>query len=152
MALESYFEEIILLFDKLRKANENFLINSHEQEDFEKLVDIRSEYFDELDIAKNYLIDELAKLKSDTDYYSMELSEIIGELPKLYPDLLQYRNKVIEALQNLMESERNVSECMTDLKDDIKKELSHARTGKKTLNAYKPVTGYAGSHFIDSKK
>ena len=36
--------------------------------------------------------------------------------------------------------------------DDIKKELSQARTSKKTLNAYKPASGYSGSHFIDSKK
>ena len=64
----------------------------------------------------------------------------------------QLRNKLVEVLQSLIDSENNLSEIMTTARDDIKKELIQARTSKKTLNAYKPVTGYAGSHFIDSKK
>ena len=82
----------------------------------------------------------------------MEIIDLVRELPNHYPELIPYRNQVIEALQKLVESEKNVSENMTTLRDDIKQELNHARTGKKTLNAYKPVSGYAGSHFIDSKK
>lgn len=152
MELESFYKEIIDIYNKLKADNENFLINNLGQEAFEELIDKRSEYLDNLQIIEENLKDELSNLKPDLDYFSMNLIELARELPNIYPNLLQYRNKLIETLESLIESEKNLSENMTSLRDDIKKDLSHARTGKKTLNAYKPVTGYSGSHFIDSKK
>ena len=152
MSLEKCYEELIQLYDKLRKANENFLIENSEQEGFERLVNQRFEYFDDISAVRDNIIDELSEQQIDFEYKSMDLIDLIRELPRVFPNLLQYRAKVLEALQKLIESENNVSDSMTELRNDIKKELSHARTGKKTLNAYKPVSGYAGSHFIDSKK
>ena len=152
MAIEPYYEKLILLYDKLRIANENLLINNKGQEAFEELVEYRFEYFDEISRIRDDLVDELSELKLDFSYETMDLASILKELPNYYPNLLQYRNKLIEALKKLVDSENNVSENMTDLKEDIRKELSQARTSKKTLNAYKPATGYSGSHFIDSKK
>ncbi len=152
MALESFYQELIKIYDKLRKANENLLINNSDQDGLQALVDQRSAYFDEIFILRDELALELSKIKAPIDYDSMEIIELVRELPNHYPELIPYRNQVIEALQKLVESEKNVSENMTTLRDDIKQELNHARTGKKTLNAYKPVSGYAGSHFIDSKK
>lgn len=152
MALESFYEELTQIYNNLRKANEELLINNSDQEGLIELVDKRSAYLDEIYILRDGLAMELSKMKSPIDYDSMEIIELIRELPKYYPELISYRNQVIEALQKLIESEKNVSENMTSIRDDIKQELNHARTSKKTLNAYKPVTGYAGSHFIDSKK
>lgn len=152
MALESFYEELIKIYNKLRKANEDLLINNSDQEGLQALVDQRSAYFDEIYILRDELAIELSKIKVPIDYDSMEIVELVRELPNHYPELIPYRNQVIEALQKLVESEKNVSENMISMRDDIKQELNHARTGKKTLNAYKPVSGYAGSHFIDSKK
>lgn len=152
MALESFYEELIKIYNKLRKANEDLLINNSDQEGLQTLVDQRSAYFDEIYILRDELAIELSKIKVPIDYDSMEIVELVRELPNHYPELIPYRNQVIEALQKLVESEKNVSENMISMRDDIKQELNHARTGKKTLNAYKPVSGYAGSHFIDSKK
>ncbi|MBR4569601.1 MAG: hypothetical protein IKO19_02880 [Candidatus Riflebacteria bacterium] len=152
MALESYYQELIKIYNKLRKANEDLLINNSDQDGLQAIVDQRSAYFDEIYILRDELALELSKIKAPIDYDSMEIIELVRELPNHYPELISYRNQVIEALQKLVESEKNVSENMTTLRDDIKQELNHARTGKKTLNAYKPVSGYAGSHFIDSKK
>ena len=152
MALESFYEELIKIYNKLRKANEDLLINNSDQEGLQALVDQRSAYFDEIYILRDELAIELSKIKAPIDYDSMEIVELVRELPNHYPELIPYRNQVIEALQKLVESEKNVSENMISMRDDIKQELNHARTGKKTLNAYKPVSGYAGSHFIDSKK
>ena len=152
MALESFYEELIKIYNKLRKANEDLLINNSDQEGLQALVDQRSAYFDEIYILRDELAIELSRLKAPLDYDSMEIVDMVRELPNHYPELIPYRNQVIEALQKLVESEKNVSENMTSMRDDIKQELNHARTGKKTLNAYKPVSGYAGSHFIDSKK
>ena len=152
MALESFYEELINIYNNLRKANENLLINNSDQEGLLALVDQRSAYFDEIYDLRDQLALELSKMKTPIDYDSMEIIELLRELPNHYPELIPYRNQVIEALQKLVESEKNVSENMGSIRDDIKQELNHARTGKKTLNAYKPVTGYAGSHFIDSKK
>jgi hypothetical protein len=152
MALESFYEELIKIYNKLRKANEKLLINNSDQEGLQALVDQRSAYFDEIYILIDELAIELSKIKAPIDYDSMEIVELVRELPNHYPELIPYRNQVIESLQKLVESEKNVSENMTSMRDDIKQELNHARTGKKTLNAYKPVSGYAGSHFIDSKK
>ena len=152
MALESYYQELIKIYNKLRKANEDLLINNSDQDGLQAIVDQRSAYFDEIYILRDELALELSKIKAPIDYDSMEIIELVRELPNHYPELITYRNQVIEVLQKLVESEKNVSENMTTLRDDIKQELNHARTGKKTLNAYKPVSGYAGSHFIDSKK
>lgn len=152
MALESFYQELIKIYNKLRKANEDLLINNSDQDGLQALVDQRSAYFDEIYILRDELALELSKIKAPIDYDSMEIIDLVRELPNHYPELIPYRNQVIEALQKLVESEKNVSENMTTLRDDIKQELNHARTGKKTLNAYKPVSGYAGSHFIDSKK
>ena len=152
MALESFYQELIKIYNKLRKANEDLLINNSDQDGLQALVDQRSAYFDEIYILRDELALELSKVKAPIDYDSMEIIDLVRELPNHYPELIPYRNQVIEALQKLVESEKNVSENMTTLRDDIKQELNHARTGKKTLNAYKPVSGYAGSHFIDSKK
>ncbi|MBQ3644819.1 MAG: hypothetical protein II961_09505 [Candidatus Riflebacteria bacterium] len=152
MALESFYEELTKIYNKLRKANEDLLINNSDQEGLQALVDQRSAYFDEIYILRDELAIELSKIKAPIDYDSMEIVELVRELPNHYPELIPYRNQVIEALQKLVESEKNVSENMISMRDDIKQELNHARTGKKTLNAYKPVSGYAGSHFIDSKK
>ena len=152
MALESFYQELIKIYNKLKKANEDLLINNSDQDGLQTLVDQRSAYFDEIYILRDELALELSKIKAPIDYDSMEIIELVRELPNHYPELIPYRNQVIEALQKLVESEKNVSENMTTLRDDIKQELNHARTGKKTLNAYKPVSGYAGSHFIDSKK
>ena len=152
MALESFYQELIKIYNKLRKANEDLLIKNSDQDGLQALVDQRSAYFDEIYILRDELALELSKIKAPIDYDSMEIIELVRELPNHYPELIPYRNQVIEALQKLVESEKNVSENMTTLRDDIKQELNHARTGKKTLNAYKPVSGYAGSHFIDSKK
>ena len=152
MALETFYKELIKIYDKLRKANEELLINNSDQEGLQALVDQRSAYFDEIYILRDELALELSKIKAPIDYDSMEIVELVRELPNHYPELIPYRNQVIEALQKLVDSEKNVSENMTSIRDDIKQELNHARTGKKTLNAYKPVSGYAGSHFIDSKK
>ena len=152
MALESFFEELANIYNNLRKANEELLINNSDQDGLVALVDKRSAYLDEIYVLRDELALELSKIKAPIDYDSMEMIELVRELPNHYPELISYRNKVIEALQNLVESEKNVSENMSSMRDDIKQELNHARTGKKTLNAYKPATGYAGSHFIDSKK
>ena len=152
MALESFYQELIKIYNKLRKANEDLLINNSDQDGLQALVDQRSAYFDEIYILRDELALELSKIKAPIDYDSMEIIDLVRELPNHYPELIPYRNQVIEALQKLVESEKNVSENMTTLRDNIKQELNHARTGKKTLNAYKPVSGYAGSHFIDSKK
>ena len=152
MALESFFEELANIYNNLRKANEELLINNSDQDGLIALVDKRSAYLDEIYVLRDELALELSKIKAPIDYDSMEMIELVRELPNHYPELISYRNKVIEALQNLVESEKNVSENMSSMRDDIKQELNHARTGKKTLNAYKPATGYAGSHFIDSKK
>ena len=152
MALEAFYQELIKIYNKLRKANEDLLINNSDQDGLQALVDQRSAYFDEIYILRDELALELSKIKAPIDYDSMEIIELVRELPNHYPELIPYRNQVIEALQKLVDSEKNVSENMTTLRDDIKQELNHARTGKKTLNAYKPVSGYAGSHFIDSKK
>ena len=152
MALESFYEELIKIYNNLRKANEDLLINNSDQDGLMTLVDQRSAYFDEIYDLRDQLVIELSKLKTPIDYDSMEIIELLRELPNHYPELISYRNQVIEALQKLVESEKNVSENMSSIRDDIKQELNHARTGKKTLNAYKPATGYAGSHFIDSKK
>ncbi|MBQ2594894.1 MAG: hypothetical protein II567_16635 [Candidatus Riflebacteria bacterium] len=152
MALESFYEELTKIYNNLRKANEELLINNSDQDGLIALVDKRSAYFDEIYVLRDELAMELSRMKSPIDYDSMEIIELIRELPNHYPELISYRNQVIEALQKLVESEKNVSENMSTMRDDIKQELNHARTGKKTLNAYKPVTGYAGSHFIDSKK
>ena len=152
MALESFYQELIKIYNKLKKANEDLLINNSDQDGLQALVDQRSAYFDEIYILRDELALELSKIKAPIDYDSMEIIELVRELPNHYPELIPYRNQVIEALQKLVESEKNVSENMTTLRDDIKQELNHARTGKKTLNAYKPASGYAGSHFIDSKK
>ena len=152
MALESYFEELANIYNNLRKANEELLINNSDQDGLIALVDKRSAYLDEIYVLRDELTLELSKIKASIDYDSMEMIELVRELPNHYPELISYRNKVIEALQKLVESEKNVSENMSSMRDDIKQELNHARTGKKTLNAYKPATGYAGSHFIDSKK
>ena len=152
MALESFYQELINIYNKLRKANEDLLINNSDQDGFLALVAQRSAYLDEIYVLRDDLALEISKLKVPIDYDSMEIIEMVRELPNHYPELIPYRNQVIEALQKLVESEKNVSENMTAMRDDIKQELNHARTGKKTLNAYKPVTGYAGSHFIDSKK
>ena len=152
MALESFYEELTKIYNNLRKANEELLINNSDQDGLIALVDKRSVYFDEIYVLRDELAMELSRMKSPIDYDSMEIIELIRELPNHYPELISYRNQVIEALQKLVESEKNVSENMSTMRDDIKQELNHARTGKKTLNAYKPVTGYAGSHFIDSKK
>ena len=146
MALESYYQELIKIYNKLRKANEDLLINNSDQDGLQAIVDQRSAYFDEIYILRDELALELSKIKAPIDYDSMEIIELVRELPNHYPELISYRNQVIEALQKLVESEKNVSENMTTLRDDIKQELNHARTGKKTLNAYKPVSGYAGSH------
>ena len=152
MALESFYEKLIKIYNNLRKANEDLLINNSGEEGLLELVDKRSAYLDNIDILRNELVSELSKIKVPIDYDSMEIIELVRELPNHYPELILHRNNVIEALQKLIESEKNVSENMTSIRDDIKQELNLARTGKKTLNAYKPVTGYAGSHFIDSKK
>ena len=152
MALESFYQELIKIYNKIRKANEDLLINNSDENGLQALVDQRSAYFDEIYILRDELAIELSKIKAPIDYDSMEIIELVRELPNHYPELIPYRNQVIEALQKLVDSEKNVSENMTTLRDDIKQELNHARTGKKTLNAYKPASGYAGSHFIDSKK
>ncbi len=152
MSLESYYDELISIYNQLRIANENFLINNTGQEGFEELVNQRSIYFDDIEIIKSSIIQHLKTLNVDFDYYSMEITDIINELPNHFDYLLPYKNKVIEALQKLIESENNVTENMTNLRNDIKQELSHTRNSKKTLNAYKPVTGYVGSHFIDKQK
>ena len=152
MSLEQNYEELVQLYDKLRKANEDFLIENSGQEGFESLVNQRFEYLDNISIIRDNIVDELSNSNIELEYITMDLIDLIRELPRFFPNLLQYRAKVLESLQKLIESENNVSDSMNELRNDIKRELSHARTGKKTLNAYKPVTGYAGSHFIDSKK
>ena len=135
MALESFYQELIKIYNKLKKANEDLLINNSDQDGLQALVDQRSAYFDEIYILRDELAIELSKIKAPIDYDSMEIIELVRELPNHYPELIPYRNQVIEALQKLVESEKNVSENMTTLRDDIKQELNHARTGKKTLNA-----------------
>ena len=152
MSLESYYESLVKSYDQLRKANENFLINNTGIDGFTNLVDMRAAILDDIEILHGDLLCELATLKANIDYDSMSLIELIRELPMLYPQLLPYKNKVIEALENLVKSEKNVAENAKDERDDLKKQLVHARTGQQTLNAYKPLTGYNGSHFIDSKK
>ena len=152
MSLEYYYERLTKLYNILRKANEDYLINNTGIEGFEQLINLRSTFFDEISELKEDLVKEISLLYIDLDYKSMELSELLRELPRFYPNLQNLKNDLLEALQKLVESENNVSEIMTEVRNDLKKELSQARTGKKTLNAYKPVTGYAGSHFIDKKK
>lgn len=152
MSLENHYESLVKSYDQLRKANENYLINNSGIDGFTELIDLRSAILDDLEILHEDLISELASLKANIDYDSLSLIELIRELPKLYPQLLPYKNKVIEALENLIKSENNVSEIAKEERNELKKQLGHARTGQQTLNAYKPLTGYNGSHFIDSKK
>ncbi len=152
MSLENYYERLTVIYNILRKANEDYLINNTGIEGFEKLIDLRSTYFDEINELKDELVKDISLLYLDLDYNKMEFFELLKELPRFYPNLLDLKNELLEALQKLVESENNLSEIMTEVRNDLKKELSQARTGKKTLNAYKPATGYAGSHFIDKKK
>ena len=108
--------------------------------------------FDDLDLIREDLIKELSMLKAQFDYSSMELPEIIRELPNYYPETRQLYNQIIENLKKLIESEKNVDEEMQNAKEELKNQIHQTRRGNKTLNAYKPLTGYTGSHFLDKTK
>lgn len=152
MSLEMYYDSLVKSYDQLRKANEKYLIENTGVDGFSELVDTRAAIMDDIEILHDDLVIELTTIKANIDYDSLKLIDLIGELPNLYPQLDSYKNNVIDALQKLMKSEKDVSDCVTEQRDELKKQLTHARTGQQTLNAYKPLTGYNGSHFIDSKK
>lgn len=150
--LESYYKELIDLYNNLKNNNEKFLINNGDDEAFTELVNNRAVYIDDIYLLRNDLIKELKKTNIKLNYDTLELFEILRELPNYFPNLIQLKNQLIESLQKLIESENYINEIMTNLRDDLKKEITQARTGKKTLNAYKPTNGYSGSHFIDKTK
>lgn len=152
MTLESIYEKLIEYYTELRKSNEQFLIDGSSMENFENLIDKRTAIFDEINNLREDLVKEISTLYIDLDYDNMELFEILRELPRFYPNLSDYKKRTVEALKKLMASEENVSDDMTEQRDDLKREINQARASKKTLSAYKPSSGYAGSHFIDRKK
>lgn len=152
MSINSCLEDVIKLYERLIKANQNFLITNPGEEGFFELVDNRSMLFDDLDLIREDLIKELSMLKAQFDYSSMELPEIIRELPNYYPETRQLYNQIIENLKKLIESEKNVDEEMQNAKEELKNQIHQTRRGNKTLNAYKPLTGYTGSHFLDKTK
>ncbi|MBR4329842.1 MAG: hypothetical protein IKP71_08300, partial [Candidatus Riflebacteria bacterium] len=88
MALESYYQELIKIYNKLRKANEDLLINNSDQDGLQTIVDQRSAYFDEIYILRDELALELSKIKAPIDYDSMEIIELVRELPNHYPELI----------------------------------------------------------------
>lgn len=152
MALESYYYELINLYNNLRQNNESFLVNNGDEEAFIELINNRSVYIDDIELLRIEMLKELKTNNIAFDYESLELFEILKELPNHFPKLIELKNKLIESLKKLIESEKNINENMTNLKDELKKEINNARAGKKTLNAYKPTNGYAGSHFIDKTR
>lgn len=152
MTIENYLEEIIKIYNQLRESNEFFLIKNGGQDGFERLIAQRSVEMDTLDFLKEELVNELKYLKPQLELDSVDLPEVINSLPNVCPNLLGHKNRIIEALTKLLQSEKEVSESIKAIRNDIKEELSNIRKGNKTLDAYKPITGYSGSHFIDKKK
>ena len=152
MNFEKHYLELMNVYNNLRKANEDFLTNNSGPEEFGNLVSLRSNLFDNMDIIKENLLNELNSVDIAINYNKMDLAEILNELPNHFSELIYLRNQLAEALQQLMVSEKNTSEFINTLYDDLKKQLQYARKSKQTLNAYKPVSGYDGSYFIDSKK
>ena len=134
-------KSLVKSYDQLRKANENYLINNSGIDGFTELIDLRSAILDDLEILHEDLISELASLKANIDYDSLSLIELIRELPKLYPQLLPYKNKVIEALENLIKSENNVSEIASLQRKDVdfrKKQVTfeHTKNGRTHVLPY----------------
>ncbi len=152
MSLSDCINEVIKTYDRMRKANQNYLIENSGLDGFLELVDNRSMYFDDLEITRGEILKELRQAGITADYSSKELPEILKDIPMHFPELKSLHIKLIDSLEQLVKSENNVYESIEAERDDVKQQILQARKSHKTLSAYKPLTGYSGSHFFDQKK
>jgi hypothetical protein len=152
MSVKGKLNAIVAAYRQLVDANRSFIEQGCSVDAFRILIEQRNLIIEDLDLLARELITTIATSYTDHPFSgSQSLPETVRSLPVLAPELQPQCDEIRKIVKELVESDKQVEQNISALKDEVKAELGRIRQGSKGLKGYRQTESF-GSCFINKIK